>query len=156
MRIAERAEPERQIPTSPPTPPPWRALKAYLVTFVVLASYLWVRFQTRFRSSSAIANRLERANLRNARRIYRAILELQGLYIKVGQLFSIMTNFLPGEFRKELEGLQDQVPPRPYEAIERCVRDEFKGLSPEEIFSTFEHKPVASASIGQVHLATLS
>ena len=42
----------------------------------------------------------------------RAILELQGLYIKVGQLFSIMTNFLPAEFLRELEGLQDNVPPR--------------------------------------------
>ena len=52
---------------------------------------------------------------KNARRIEAAILRLQGLFIKVGQLISIMTNFLPEEFREELEGLQDQVPPRPYE-----------------------------------------
>jgi predicted unusual protein kinase regulating ubiquinone biosynthesis (AarF/ABC1/UbiB family) len=155
MRIVEQAQPHRGA-TTPPTPPPWRALKAYMVTFLVLASYLWVRFQARFRSASAVRHRLERANRRNARRIYRGILELQGLYIKVGQLFSIMTNFLPDAFRKELEGLQDQVPARPYAAIERCLREEFNGLGPEEVFATFERSPIASASIGQVHLATLS
>ena len=40
-------------------------------------------------------------NLRNARRIERTIIELQGLFIKVGQLISIMANFLPEAFRRE-------------------------------------------------------
>lgn len=153
MRVATRTTPQPIV--GRPTQPPWRMIKAYLVTFVVLASYLWIRFQSRFRAAGSIQARIERANLKNARRIYRAILELQGLYIKVGQLFSIMTNFLPDAFRAELEGLQDQVPPRPYVAIERCVRDEFEGRGPKEIFETFAEQPVASASIGQVHLATL-
>jgi predicted unusual protein kinase regulating ubiquinone biosynthesis (AarF/ABC1/UbiB family) len=153
MRVVTRTTPQPIV--GRPTQPPWRMIKAYLVTFVVLASYLWIRFQSRFRAAGSIQARIERANLKNARRIYRAILELQGLYIKVGQLFSIMTNFLPDAFRAELEGLQDQVPPRAYSAIERCVRDEFEGRGPKEIFETFAEQPVASASIGQVHLATL-
>ena len=41
-----------------------------------------------------------------------------------------MTNFLPEEFRAELEGLQDQVPPRPYADIERRLREEFDGSAP--------------------------
>ncbi len=139
----------------PPTRPPWRILKAYLVTLLVLSSYLWLRFKSRFLSPSSLQLHLERLNVRNARRIYRAILELQGLYIKVGQLFSIMTNFLPEAFRGELEGLQDQVPPRPYAAIERCIRKEFEGHGPKELFASFEETPIASASIGQVHLAEL-
>jgi ubiquinone biosynthesis protein len=154
MRVAERTTPKQPI-TGWPTMPPWRGLKAYLVTLVVLASYLWLRFQARFRSAMAIQVRLERANHRNARRIYRAILELQGLYIKVGQLFSIMTNFLPPAFRAELEGLQDQVTPRSYAAIERRVREEFGGRGPHELFEAFDEQPIASASIGQVHLAKL-
>ena len=93
-------------------------------------------------------------HLRNARRIERTICELQGLFIKVGQLISIMTNFLPEEFRRELEGLQDAVPPRPYDDIEARVREEL-GKTPDELFAEFERRPIASASIGQVHLARL-
>lgn len=131
-----------------------RFLRAYWVTFVVIGSYLAVRLQARFRSRAAIARLLTRKHLRNARRIERAIVELQGLFIKVGQLISIMTNFLPAAFREQLEGLQDQVPPRPYDDIERRIREEL-GRDPDDIFARFERQPVASASIGQVHLAKL-
>ena len=136
-----------------PVPPPWRVLKAYRVTFLVLASYLWLRFLTRFRSKAVIGRKEEQAHVRNARRIYRAIVELQGLYIKVGQLFSCMANFLPAAFRRELDGLQDRVPPRPYEAIEQRIRDEFDGRGPQQLFRSFDPTPIASASIGQVHMA---
>jgi ubiquinone biosynthesis protein len=138
--------------------PPTRALrflKAYWVTFVVIASYLSLRVTSRFRSPESIARVLRGKHLRNARRIERAIVSLQGLFIKVGQLISIMTNFLPAEFRAQLEGLQDQVPPRPYEDIEERLREEFGGRSPAELFASFERRPIASASIGQVHIARL-
>ena len=155
MRVVESTGAATPPMVGRPTRPPWRALRAYFLTLVVLASYLWLRFQARFRSAMAIQAKLDRVNHRNARRIYRGILELQGLYIKVGQLISIMTNFLPEAFRSELEGLQDQVPPRSYDAIERCVRDEFSGRGPKDLFEAFEEQPIASASIGQVHLARL-
>ena len=69
---------------------------------------------------------------RHARRIHKTISRLQGLFIKVGQLISIMTNFLPEEFRSELEGLQDQVPPRPYSDVEKRIHEEL-GKSPKEL-----------------------
>ncbi len=134
----------------------WRVVRAYHVAFLVLASYLWFRFMTNFRSAMSIKLALEEANRRNARRIYRAILELQGLYIKVGQLISIMTNFLPGAFREELEGLQDRVPARPYTDIEQRIREEFDGRTPKDLFEEFDETPIASASIGQVHVARIS
>jgi ubiquinone biosynthesis protein len=157
---------EQSLPVAlgdaPPGPrdgrPPTRVLrflKAYWVTFVVIASYLSVRVQARFRSGPAIARLLDSKHIRNARRIERAIIQLQGLFIKVGQLISIMTNFLPEEFREQLEGLQDQVPPRPYKDIEARVREEFEGRGPDELFARFERRPLASASIGQVHIAHL-
>jgi ubiquinone biosynthesis protein len=133
----------------------WRSLRAYWVTFLVIASYLSVRVQARFRSEDAVLRLLARKHRVNAGRIERTIIHLQGLYIKVGQLISIMTNFLPPEFRDQLEGLQDQVPPRPYEDIERRFREEFDGRSPDELFQSFDRRPIASASIGQVHLARL-
>ena len=136
--------------------PPARALrffKAYWVTFRVLWSYLSLRVQARFRSEEAIRRKLREKHIKNAKRIERAIIQLQGLFIKVGQLISIMTNFLPDEFREQLEGLQDQVPPRPYPDIEQRIREEFDGKGPDELFASFEQRPVASASIGQVHIA---
>src|SRR5688572_28179321 len=142
------------VPSRPPTRG-WRFLKAYWTTFVVISSYLSVKVQARFRSPAAIERILARKHVRNARRIERTIIALQGLFIKVGQLISIMTNFLPPEFRQELEGLQDQVPPRPYPDIEKRIREEFEGRAPSELFAEFAERPIAAASIGQVHAARL-
>jgi len=143
-----------QEPESRPAPLRVRSLRAYWTTWRVIWSYLWLRFRARFHSEAWIEHALRSMHLRNARRIERAICGLQGLFIKVGQLISIMTNFLPEEFRSELEGLQDAVPPRPYADIETRIREEL-GKTPDELFAHFERRPIASASIGQVHLARL-
>jgi predicted unusual protein kinase regulating ubiquinone biosynthesis (AarF/ABC1/UbiB family) len=155
MRVAESTQRLSQAPVTEPIAPPWRIFKAYTVTVIVLCSYLWIRLQARYRADAVILRKLDRAHLRNARRIYRAIVELQGLYIKVGQLFSIMTNFLPDAFRGELETLQDQVPARDYSAIDQRFREEFDGKGPADLFDRFEERPIASASIAQVHRAWL-
>ena len=132
-----------------------RFLTAYFVTFQVVLSYLSVKLQARFRSPQSIDALLNQKHLANARRIEAAIARLQGLFIKVGQLISIMTNFLPEEFRAQLQGLQDHVPPRPFQDIERRLREELGGRGPGEVFAEFAETPVASASIGQVHIARL-
>ncbi len=130
----------------------FRNTRAYFVTFLVIGSYLSLRFRARFHAEHWIEHRLRETHLRNARRIERAICELQGLFIKVGQLISVMTNFLPEEFRRELEGLQDAVPPRAFCDIETRLLEELKH-NPAELFASFDEHPIASASIGQVHLA---
>lgn len=139
---------------SRPAPLRVRSIRAYWTTFRVIWSYLWLRFRARFHSDAWIEHNLRTIHLRNARRIERTICELQGLFIKVGQLISIMTNFLPEEFRHELEGLQDSVPPRPYKDIEARICEEL-GKTPDQLFAVFERRPIASASIGQVHIARL-
>ena len=131
-----------------------RFIKAYWTTLVVIFSYLLLRLLGRFMPRRRYESRLYALHKRNARRIERTILKLQGMFIKAGQLISIMTNFLPEEFRAELEGLQDQVPARPYEDIARRLREEF-GKEPDELFAEISETPISSASIGQVHVARL-
>jgi ubiquinone biosynthesis protein len=153
MRTTETTRYKTDAFARPPTRA-MRSLKAYWVTFRVISSYLLIRFQARFRSKPVIERKLAAAHLKNAKRIEQTILSLQGLFIKVGQLISIMTNFLPEQFRKQLEGLQDAVPPRPYADVEKALREEL-GKGPDELFAHFERRPIASASIGQVHLARM-
>jgi predicted unusual protein kinase regulating ubiquinone biosynthesis (AarF/ABC1/UbiB family) len=130
-----------------------RLLLAYRVTFVVIASYYFLRFRLRFASDERALRLLTDTHLRNARRILLGIEVLQGLFIKVGQLISILSNVLPEEFRSELTTLQDRVPPRPYADVEKRFREEFGGRGPLQVFAQFSQTPVASASIGQVHRA---
>jgi predicted unusual protein kinase regulating ubiquinone biosynthesis (AarF/ABC1/UbiB family) len=132
-----------------------RLFTAYLVTTQVALSYLSLAVSRRFRRKEAIDRLTLQKHRLNARRIEAAIIKLRGLFIKVGQLISIMANVLPDAFREELQGLQDQVPPRPYADIEARLREEFGGRAPTEVFAEFSPEPVASASIGQVHRARL-
>jgi ubiquinone biosynthesis protein len=131
----------------------WRFVRAYSTTFTVIASYVWLSTRARFYGRSWLDERLGAAHKRNAQRVYKTILRLQGLFIKVGQLLSIMANFLPPEFRSELEALQDQVPPRPYaEIADRLHRELGQRMTQ---FASLDREPIASASLGQVHGATL-
>lgn len=128
----------------------WRFVRAYTTTFQVIASYLWLFWKAKLLGNPYRDAKLSDVHRRNARRVYETILQLQGLFIKVGQALSIMANFLPEAFRAELEGLQDQVPPRPFAEIAGRLEEELGGTSG---FTRFEEMPIASASLGQVHEA---
>lgn len=132
-----------------------RLFKAYFVTARVLLSYAGFRGAALVRGPDWAAARRAAHHRRNARRVVDLILDLNGLFIKVGQLISILTNFLPEDFRRELEALQDQLPPRPLAEVERRIRHEF-GQPTGALFATFEATPLASASLAQVHAATLA
>ena len=132
-----------------------RLLRAYRVTLQIVLSYALLRMRRRFRGDEAAAELVQAVHRQNARRVLATIVELQGLFIKVGQLISVMANMLPEAFRKELQTLQDRVPPRPYEDIEARLVEELGGREPSQVFAQFDRTPVASASIGQVHVACL-
>jgi ubiquinone biosynthesis protein len=131
----------------------WRFVRAYTTTFAVIASYTWLRLRTRLYGRNWRDGNLGITHRNNARRVYSTILQLQGLFIKVGQLLSIMANFLPPEFRAELEALQDQVPPRPYAEIAERLESELGDRMNQ--FASLDREPIASASLGQVHIAQL-
>jgi ubiquinone biosynthesis protein len=80
--------------------------------------------------------------------------ELGPTFVKFGQLLSTRPDVVPPDIVSELQSLQDAVRPFPYEDVERVVREDL-GLSVEQLFTEFDPTPVAAASIGQVHRATL-
>ena len=89
-----------------------------------------------------------------AERMRMAVEELGPTFIKLGQILSTRGDLLPAEFIRELEKLQDTVPPTDFALIQAEVEKELK--SPiDQVFPTFDPVPVASASLGQVHIATL-
>jgi ubiquinone biosynthesis protein len=87
-------------------------------------------------------------------RLRQGLERLGPIFVKFGQVLSTRRDLLPPDVAEELAKLQDRVPPFPAAASRAIVEKAF-GRRIEEIFETFEAEPVASASIAQVHFATL-
>lgn len=133
---------------------PRRVRKAYWTAAVVIFSYLWLNLKSKLFSQAYYEKRILALHVRNAERVKTAILELNGLFIKIGQVLSILSNFLPEAFQKPLEELQDKIPPRPFGQVRERIGREL-GQPPEALFSRFDETPLAAASIGQAHRARL-
>ncbi len=92
---------------------------------------------------------------RFAQRFHVLAIDLGGLMIKVGQYMSSRLDVLPPEITAELEGLQDEVPPVDFPAI-RALAEQELGMPLDMAFATVDETPIAAASLGQAHRATLT
>jgi len=124
-----------------------------LLFWTILLSYGWEWLLAWLLSAERSKARFARAHLRNARRLAEGFARLRGVFIKVGQVLSVVGTFLPEAFGEALEALQDKVPPRPFSEIESRLREAF-GADPLARFGSFERKALAAASLAQVHRAT--
>jgi ubiquinone biosynthesis protein len=87
-------------------------------------------------------------------RLRQALEDLGPIFVKFGQVLSTRRDLMPPDIAEELAKLQDRVPPfDPDLAILQIKKS--LGAHPERLFARFERQPVASASIAQVHFATL-
>jgi ubiquinone biosynthesis protein len=87
-------------------------------------------------------------------RVRKMLEELGPTYVKIGQTLSMRPDLIPPEYVKELAQLYDSAAAEEFNVVKKRVESEM-GKSLEEVFKSFSEKPIASASMGQVHKAKL-
>jgi ubiquinone biosynthesis protein len=113
-----------------------------------------------FRIGSALAGwwlrdrGTERSRAGISRRLRSAFERLGPTYIKLGQIISSGEGIFPEELVEEFRLLRDQVPPESFSAVRRTIEEDL-GRTLGDVFTSFDPVPLASASIAQVHAATL-
>lgn len=131
-----------------------RSIRAFLLIASVLSSYALQWALVKLTWGRGFGERWGRVHLRNARRLADGFTALRGVFIKLGQVISVLGGFLPPVYREQLQRLQDQVPPRPFGEMQGRLLEAF---GPEALarFGQLEQTALAAASLAQVHRAQL-
>lgn len=132
-----------------------RFRKTSLMFFQFMFQFWWLGKTKRFMSQEKKASRYHEIYLSQANQFTALALEMGGLIIKLGQFVSSRVDILPKEYTDTLSQLQDSVSPEKTESIINRIEEE-RSQSIGEVFTAFEQTPVAAASLGQVHKATLA
>jgi len=136
-----------------------RSLRAIYIVWVVLRYGLDELLLSSFRQPwlrtlARVVSFGRRLDAPRGQRLRQALEHLGPIFVKFGQVLSTRRDLLPPDIAEELALLQDRVPPFPTEVAIATIERAFR-RPVDSIFDTFEREPVASASIAQVHFATL-
>ncbi len=134
-----------------------RIYRAQRISTTVGRIYLGIRanrFIERRLKPRDMAQRWHRFNRSSARSVYTAAIELRGLVLKGCQFMGTRSDLLPREYVETLSKLQDRVPPRPFHVVRETVERELS-CRLDDVFERFSTRPIAAASLAQVHDARL-
>jgi predicted unusual protein kinase regulating ubiquinone biosynthesis (AarF/ABC1/UbiB family) len=132
----------------------YRTARTGLLAARVYASYKVPRLADQICRVDPKARDYSSVHERNAWMIYNNAIALRGLMIKLAQVIGTRSDVFPPEYIKVLSQCHDAVPPRSWTEIAPVLESEL-GRTADEVFDDFERRPIASASLAQVHRARL-
>ena len=130
-----------------------RAIRIWIILFGLIF-YLWFDSKKCTYLKGYNARRRERRNTLRAKWLTKELVNLGSAFIKLGQLLSARADVIPSAWVNELTTLQDRVPPFDFEEVQKILKKQL-GNSYKKIKS-IDEIPVGSASLAQVHKATLN
>ena len=162
--MTDPPSPTTALSVRPPRAAPPRSSEHGVIGHVVLLfwmetqivlSYLWVFLRTKVFRSPPSDEAMEATHRLNARRFKRTACRLKGANVKVGQIASMQAHLLPRPIIDELRSLRDAVTPTDSKRVMALIEREL-GKPVSALFASFDETPMATASMGQVHCATLA
>lgn len=131
-----------------------RAARTGALTSTLSVRYVWARLRGLFARDEGRTAIMEAYHLRTAEQVVELMGNMKGMLMKLGQIVSFISDDVPEQYRTVLRQLQTTSPPMSFALVRQVIESEL-GATVPKLFQEIDQEPVAAASIGQVHRATL-